>query len=116
MGIILETYLRTMPMGFGAVYRAYHGDPIGVDLYLPSNPTEAIAAATWQAPFVGSLILPGYLSVVPYLVAPLAPAAPAAAAVTVAASATAMVHHLYHMDESDPNHSLMQMIGSHVSL
>lgn len=111
--MLADTYLRTMPFGFGAIYRAHQGDPVGVDLYLPGTQNEILASATWQVPFLAAAWKPGIFSVVPYLVAPIATPA---ATVVVAASATAMVHHLYHMDESDPNHSLMQMIGSHISL
>ncbi len=111
--MIVETYLRTMPFGWGAIYRGYQGESISHELYFPSSQNELVAALTWQAPFLAAAWKPGIFSVVPYLVAPVAPAA---AAVTVAASATAMVHHLYHMDESDPNHDLMQMIGRSISL
>ncbi len=111
--MIVDTYLGTAPFGMGAIYKAYHGEPIGLELYVPQGFNETIAAATWQVPLLAAAWKPGIFSVVPYLVAPVAPAA---AAVTVAASATAMVHHLYHMDETDQNYDLMQMIGSHVSL
>ncbi len=111
--MLADTYLRTMPFGFGAIYRGYQGEPVSHELYFPSFTNEIIATATWQAPFLAVAWKPGIFSVVPYLVAPIAPAA---TTVVVAASATAMVHHLYHMDESDPNHDLMQMIGSNISL
>lgn len=84
--LILDTYLRTMPFGMGALYRASQGDPISHELYFPSTQNEWLATLTWQAPFVGGLISPGYLSVVPYLVAPFAPAAAVGASVAIAAS------------------------------
>ncbi len=76
-----HTYGATLPMGLGAQYR-YHvlGErpttPMEwLSLYVPSSRDQMVTSATMSAPFVGSMILPGYTSILTPAIPPLAMAA-----------------------------------------
>ncbi len=75
---LFRIYGSTMPLGFGAVYSAYHSDEDLTDpmdifmLYIPETREQQLATATWTAPAVASAIKPGVLSTLPVVPATVA--------------------------------------------